>query len=244
MTNKVSLVTGGSRGIGRSIVERLAREGFSVAVHSTKKGADAGIEMIAKLKDCYPDQEFRAYQADFSEGDIDFFEEVMADFGRIDVLVNNVGRVSETSHDQMSFAELEKIFRINYIAPQLLTSRVFEIMAAQKFGRIINIGSAATHFGMGRNDSIHYASTKAALENMMTAFSRLGAQHNITANTVAPGLVDTDIQKGRADIADRVALVPMKRMAQPEEVAGAVSYFVSSDASFVTNQTLYVSGGE
>jgi len=244
VTNRVALITGGSRGIGRSIAEHLACNGYSLAIHSTNQGADVGAEMTVKLKACYPNQEFRCYQADFSEGDIGFFEEVMADFGRIDVLVNNVGRVSETSHDQMSLSEIEKIFRINYILPQMLSSRVFDVMVAQKYGRIVNIGSAVTHFGMGRNGSIHYASTKAALENMMTAFSRLGAQHNITANMVAPGMVDTDIQKGRADIAERVALVPMKRMAQPEEIAAAVSYFVSPGAGFVTNQTLYVSGGE
>ena len=99
-------------------------------------------------------------------------------------------------------------------------------------------------YGMGRNHSIHYAASKAAIETLTTGLSRLGAAHQILVNAIRPGIVNTEQQQCRTGMESRIQMVPLKRLAESDEIAGAVAYFLSDQSAFVTGQVLAVSGGE
>jgi 3-oxoacyl-[acyl-carrier protein] reductase len=240
LAGKVALVTGAERGIGRSIALALAKEGASIALHYALDEQSA----LSVAEEIRPMADVRVYHADFANPKIDLVQRVVADFGRIDILVNNAGVTSSTSIFDIEMGELHQFFQINAFAAMLLSREAFTVMKRQGGGRIISVSSCAIRFGMGRNSSIHYAASKSILETMTTGLSRLGADHKILVNAIRPGVTATDMQKDREDMQRRVDLIPLKRMAQPEEIAAAVMYFAGPSGAFTTGQILSVAGGE
>lgn len=247
--HKVAIVTGASRGIGRAIAIRLAAEGWDLAIQSTLNSKEVLTELAAELSDAV---RVRPFFCDFSEciasngGVIEsFLESVLCEFGRVDALVNNAGVLSDVSIENVGVDELQRVFEVNTYAPFLLSQGVFNQMKTQgEGGRIVNISSFTVKYGMGRNKSIQYAATKSAIETLTTGLSRIGAEHQILVNAIRPGIVNTEQQQGRAGMEARIQMVPLKRLAESDEIAGAVSYFLSGSAGFVTGQVLSVSGGE
>ncbi len=144
----------------------------------------------------------------------------------------------------MTFSDMRRVFMVNVFTPIILTSSLFTRMKQNKFGRIVNISSIAAKYG-GSAYSMHYGCSKLALEGITKTIAREGAAYNILVNTVRPGVIDTDFHKRfPKDMKKRLAMVPLKRMGRPQEIADIVYYFGSDMNTYITNQAIALAGGE
>lgn len=234
---RVALVTGGSGGIGSAIVDALSHQGIIVALHYSSNEANA-------LKVRNGRENIFLFQCDFASPQLDLIERVVQQLGAVDYLINCAGIMANESLFDMDAKAFDALFAINTRTPYLLAAEAFELMKAQRYGRIINISSFTVKFGMGRNSSVHYAASKAALEALTTGLSRLGAEHNVLVNTIRPGLIASDMQKDRPGLQNRISMIPVKRIGQPEEIADMIAFLCSDKGSFITGQTITIAGGE
>ena len=240
--DRTAVVTGGGRGIGRAICQMLAERGARVAVNfeHNQQAADETISMIAGQA-----ERAMAVQADVSESAaVDrMMRAVREQLGPIDFLINNAGIATTTSHHDLKYEDWKRMFDINVDGPFLTTWAVKDEMIERQFGRIVNVSSLA---GIKiKPDMIHYATTKAALISFTRHCAQAFAPSNVRVNCVAPGLTDTDITRnGNLELVDHlIAVTPMKRMAEPAEIASVVKFLLSDDSSFVTGQTVPACGG-
>ena len=240
--DRTALVTGGGRGIGRAICQMLAERGARVAVNfeHNQQAADETISMISGQA-----ERAMAVQADVSESAaVDrMMRAVREQLGPIDFLINNAGIATTTSHHDLKYEDWKRMFDINVDGPFLTTWAVKDEMIERQFGRIVNVSSLA---GIKiKPDMIHYATTKAALISFTRHCAQAFAPFNVRVNCVAPGLTDTDITRnGNLELVDHlIAVTPMKRMAEPAEIASVVKFLLSDDSSFVTGQTVPACGG-
>ena len=240
--DRTAVVTGGGRGIGRAICQMLAERGARVAVNfeRNQQAADETISMIAGQA-----ERAMAVQADVSESAaVDrMMRAVREQLGPIDFLINNAGIATTTSHHDLKYEDWKRMFDINVDGPFLTTWAVKDEMIERQFGRIVNVSSLA---GIKiKPDMIHYATTKAALISFTRHCAQAFAPFNVRVNCVAPGLTDTDITRnGNLELVDHlIAVTPMKRMAEPAEIASVVKFLLSDDSSFVTGQTVPACGG-
>ncbi len=238
MTQRVAVVTGGGRGIGRGISLALAEAGLAVAVvyHRQPAAAEATVQTLTMAG-----HHARAYAADVSDAAqvARLFAQVLEAFGRIDVLVNNAGVATRASTTELAQADWERILAVNLTGAWLCSRAVIPAMQRQGAGRIINITSIAGQTGglLGP----HYAASKAGLMGLTRFMAREQGPHGITVNAVAPSGVPSELleQLGLAPSADR----PVRRVGQPMDVAAAVGYLASEAAGYVTGQELAVNGG-
>ncbi|MBZ9908926.1 SDR family oxidoreductase [Mesorhizobium sp. BR115XR7A] len=247
-TQKVLLVTGGSRGIGAAICRLGSEGGYRVAVNyaSNKAAADA---LVAEIKD--GGGEAVAVRGDVGkETDIvAMFGAVDRAFGRLDAFVNNAGIVDVKARvDEMDVARLERMMRINVIGSFLCAREAVKRMSTRhggSGGAIVNISSAAATLG-SPGEYVDYAASKGAIDTFTIGLAREVALEGIRVNAVRPGIIDTDIHAsgGQPDRIERFRdLLPMKRAGTADEVAGAVLYLLSDAASYTTGAILNVSGG-
>ena len=245
---KSVLVTGGSRGIGAAISLLAGRRGYRVAVnyHANRGAAEDVVRQIEAAGG-----EAFAIQGDASsETDIVFmFAEIDRRFGRLDALVNNAGIVAEKARlDKMDAGRIERMLRINLLGPLLVSREAVKRMSplhGGKGGSIVNISSVAAMLGSPA-EYVDYAASKGAIETFTRGLARELATENIRVNCVRPGTIDTEIHAsgGQPDRAARVApSIPMLRPGTAEEVANAVLYLLSDEASYSTGSILDVSGG-
>jgi|TARA_B110000263_G_C15291104_1_gene503367 3-oxoacyl-[acyl-carrier protein] reductase len=241
-TGRTGLVTGGGRGIGRAICQMLAENGAKVAINFQRNQA-AAQETLALLAEC--GAEAMLVQADVAlEADVDrMVEEIGAQFGSVDLLVNNAGIATSAEHGEFGFAEWQRMFAVNVDGPFLTTWAVKNQMIAQRFGRIVNISSLAA-IQLKRN-MIHYATTKAAVVAFTRHTAHAFAEHNVHVNCLAPGLIDTDLARSaNPDMVEQlIANTPMGRMGAPNEMAAVVKFLLSEESSFITGQTIAACGG-
>jgi 3-oxoacyl-[acyl-carrier protein] reductase len=239
---KIALVTGASRGIGRSIALALADEGADIAFtyRSSTESAEALVqELLAKGRKavCY-----QSDAADFNQAQ-EIAQDVIKEFGRIDILVNNAGitkdgllmRMSEQDWDAVIAGNLKSVF--NY------SKAVCRQMMGQQQGKIINISSIVGI--IGNAGQANYVASKAGVIGLTKSLAKELASRNIQVNAVAPGFVDTDMteklnEKQKEAI---LSLIPLKRTSKPEEIASVVCFLASDDASYMTGQVLCVDGG-
>ncbi len=239
---RTALVTGGSRGIGRSTCLMLAASGARVAINfaNNKDAANETLRMVKELG-----AEGMIIQADVSsEKDVNnMVKNVSADLGPIDLLVNNAGIAVSQSHLAISFADWKRMFEVNVDGVFLTTWAVKNQMIDQGYGRIVNVASLAGI--ILKKEMIHYATAKASVISFTRHCSEAFAPHNIRVNCVAPGLTDTDIaQSANPDsINQLINSTPLGRMAVPGEIANVINFLLSEDASFVTGQTIVACGG-
>lgn len=240
LQNKNAVVTGGGSGIGRAIVLKLAQAGANIAV------ADISAELAAKTAKDVEALGVKAvpYVMDISkiEGDKDFVSKVEADFGSIDILVNNSGvsfakTVLEVTPEMWDF-----VHGINSRGTFFLTQAVFEKMMERKQGRIINIASISGDRPADRSDAA-YCTSKAGIIMMTKVYAKAAKDTAITVNSVSPGVIETPltIKLGSTVDSDKV---PMGRMGQPEEIADAVTFLASDMASYISGQNIRVNGGQ
>ncbi len=245
---KVMLVTGGSRGIGRAVVELAIEQNYRLCINyaQAKREAESLLELAGKSG-----VEAIAVKADVSEKNQtdELFKKIDSRFGKLDVLVNNAGIVANASRlDAIDDDRLQKILGINISGAVYCAAAAVRRMSTASGGRggsIVNVSSIAAQLG-GPNEYIDYAMTKGALDSMTTGLAKEVASEGIRVNAVRPGLIYTDIHAsgGAPDRVDKLAhLVPMQRGGTAREVAYAILWLASDEASYVTGSFLNVSGG-
>ena len=242
LTGQVCFVTGGSRGIGRAIVIAMADAGANVAFtyqHSAEEALELAQSVAAKGVKC------RAYRADVAvvEEMQAGIRQVIAEFGHINILVNNAGINRDKSFLKMTKQMWDEVMRVDLDGVFHTTQLIATDMAEAGGGRIINISSIVGQ--TGNFGQANYAAAKGALISFTETLARELASKGINANVVAPGFVDTDMTHRLSEMAlDRVkAMTPMGRLGKPEEIADAVVFLAGPHSSYVTGQVLAVNGG-
>lgn len=242
LTGQSAVVTGGSRGIGKAIVHKLAEEGASVLVNyaNSKNDAEAIATEITEQGGTA-----LAMHADVTdEADVRRMMTMAArQFGRIDILVSCAGITEDQLLAAMSREQWESVIATNLHGPFLCIREVLPHMMSRKSGCIINISSvAATHAGRGH---ANYAASKGGVNSMTTSLAVELAPKGIRVNAVAPGVIVTDMTSRIREMAEDeiLAQIPLGRFGQPEEVANVVSFLASSAASYITGEVLHVTGG-
>jgi len=245
---RVLLVTGGSRGIGAASAQRAAAQGWDVAVNYTRDAA-AAAEVVAAVRAA-------GRRAIAVQADVAVEAEVLAMFARIDAelgvlsgLVNNAGVVDVAARvDGMSAERLQRMFAVNVIGSMLCAREAVRRMSTRHGGRggaIVNLSSAAARLG-APGQYVDYAAAKGAIDTFTLGLAREVAAEDVRVNGVRPGIIDTQIHAsgGEPDRAARLApLVPMQRAGSADEVAAAIVWLLSDDASYVTGTTIDVAGG-
>jgi 3-oxoacyl-[acyl-carrier protein] reductase len=241
LTDKVALVTGASRGLGKAIALALAQEGASVAV--VARSEDALKETLEAVRVLGVAAE--PFALDVSkEADVDAaVEKIAARFGRIDVLVNNAGVTRDGLLMRMKSDDWDAVINTNLKGAFHLTKPVARLMVKQRYGRIVNISSVIGL--MGNAGQANYAASKAGLIGFTKSVAREFASRNITCNVVCPGFIETDMTKGLGDDlrAKLMEKIPLGRLGQPEDVAGLVAFLASPAANYMTGQILTIDGG-
>lgn len=241
-SNRMALVTGGSRGIGRSICEMLAEHGARVAINY-ESNEQAARDALASIKTNSPDSMIVKADVSNEEQVAGMVAAVRQQLGPIDFLVNNAGIANSTRHDELTFTDWKRMFQVNVDGPFLTTWAVKDEMIGREYGRIVNISSIAGLKVKGR--MISYATTKAALISFTRNCAEALAPYNIRVNCVAPGLTNTELARSaNPDMVDHlISVTPMKRIGEPSEIATVVKFLLSDDSSFITGQTVPACGG-
>ena len=248
MKEQTALVTGASRGLGRAIATRLAREGVAVGVNYVARG-DLAEEVVAEIR--AKGGRAVAVRADVGDPEQDraMVERVTLELGPITILVNNAGTVFRATLEDFDPAEMERMRRTNVDGLIQITRAVAVGMKERGYGRIINLSSVAGH-GTSLPGSTFYAATKAAVSVLTKRFAMELGPYGVTVNAVAPGFILTDLVKvGRSEQEYEQTLERMRknamtgRVGTPEDIAHAVAFLASVESSFVTAQVLTVDGG-
>ena len=245
LKDKVVLVTGSTKGLGKAIAELIAQEeGIPVVTGRREKEVH---EIMMELREKYQDERIQGYCVDFSElSSVDFiFDVIKKDLGSIDVLINNAGIWPTAYVVDMKPEDFERTIRVNLEVPYLLCQKfVQEKIAAQQKGKIVNIVSQAAFHGSTTGHA-HYAASKAGIIGFTKSLAKEVASRNITVNAVAPGFIDTQMTAVlKEDIKEEIAKkIPLKRMGTPQDVANVVKFLASSDSSYITGQVIHIDGG-
>jgi len=242
LKDKVAIVTGASRGIGRAIALALAESGADIVVNYAGS-EQAAREVAAEIEGL--GRKALTIQADVADaGQVDqMVQQAIDAFGKIDILVNNAGITRDNLLMRMKEDEWDQVISTNLKGVYLCTKAVTRPMMKQRGGRIINIASVVA--SLGNAGQANYVAAKAGVIGLTKSVARELASRGITVNAVAPGFIETDMTaKLGEDIQAGInAQIPLQRMGRPEEIAAMVRFLASDQASYVTGQTIHVYGG-
>ena len=243
LEGKVALVTGGSRGIGKAIALKLAREGARVVVNYVNGAKEAAI-VVEEIKSY--GGEAMQIMADVSKKNQvnKMISDVIESYGGIDILVNNAGILIPTNLMETSEEEWDKVMAVNLKGPFLCTRAVFPYMREQKAGKIINITSDT--FFLGRVHLAHYVASKGGVIGLTRVLANELGQFNINVNCIAPGSTFSEDPDNLNSLERRKQVVPLRalqRVEYPQDLVGTVIFLASSDSDFITGQTIAVNGG-
>lgn len=242
LKDRVALVTGGSRGIGRAIVTRLAEAGAQVAFvyHSNQVAADG---LVAELTG--KGLTVNAYQGDVSQkADADrIVDAVIEKYGKLDILVNNAGIIRDTLLATMSSEQWQQVIDNNLTSVFNFCQAATRPMMSARYGRVVNMSSVSADFS--NPGQANYAASKAGIEGFSRCMATELAKRGVTVNVVSPGFIETDMTEAVRNAAgDKIKQsIPVKRLGKPDDIAYAVLFLASDEASYVTGQVLKVDGG-
>jgi 3-oxoacyl-[acyl-carrier protein] reductase len=240
LSNKVALITGGSRGIGAAIAKRLAKDGATVAI-TYSKGADAAASVVKAIESA--GGKAIAIQADAANPEAvkGAVEKTVATFGRLDVLVNNAGTAIPKTFEQTTLEDMDWMIDLNFRGTLVATQAALKHM--NNGGRIIMIGSCVGERVMTPG-LVAYSATKGAVKMFSQALSREVGSRNITVNNIQPGPIDTDLNPADGDWATpQKAATALDRYGKVEEVAALVAFVAGPESSYITGANLTVDGG-
>jgi len=242
LDGKCALVTGASRGIGRAVALKLASEGAKVALNFA--GNEAAADAVKQEIEAAGGEAILVKADVANEAAVQDMVQKTADaFGRIDILVNNAGITRDGLLARMKEEDWDAVLSTNLKGVFLTTKAAAKLMMKQRAGRIVNMASVV---GVtGNAGQANYSAAKAGVIGFTKTIAKELASRGITANAVAPGFIDTDMTAGLSDKAKEAALsgIPLGRMGTPEDIAAAVLFLVSDQASYITGQVLNVDGG-
>lgn len=242
LEGKVSLVTGGARGIGRAIAMSLAEAGSDIALNysSSAEAAEEVCNQIRKLG-----RKAKAYKANVSDDaeNHTMGEKIMNDFGLVQIIVNNAGITRDRSFAKMQRTDWDEVMAVNLTGPALITHMMLPRIIESSWGRIINISSIIGQ--MGNFGQTNYAAAKGGIIAFTKSLAREVARKGVTVNAVCPGFIKTDMTAGVPDKALKAIedMTPMQRLGESEEIASVVTFLASPAASFITGQEIGVNGG-
>ena len=241
LEDKIAIVTGGSQGIGKAIVQQFLDQGAKVAIWDidTEKAEATKAELGAS------DAQLKIYQVNVAEWEA--VEATMkathADFGRIDILINNAGITRDASMKKMSLEQWNQVIQVNLNGVFYCVRAAFPIMAAQNYGRIVNASSVVGI--QGNFGQTNYVATKAGVIGMTKVWAREFGRKGITVNAVAPGFINTEMMSTIPEkVLDNIkGKSPLNRLGEVDEVASVYTFLASDAAAFVTGTTISVDGG-
>ncbi|MFZ5587013.1 MAG: 3-oxoacyl-[acyl-carrier-protein] reductase [Thermodesulfobacteriota bacterium] len=240
---RVILVTGGSRGIGRAICLALARPGDVVAFNHydpDESAADQTLALLAQRGATALGKKFDVSDPDQVNG---FVNALVAEHGRLDVLVNNAGITMDTLLVRMSLEQWERVLKVNLTGAFVCTQAAAKVMMKQKSGAIVNLASVVA--AIGNIGQANYSASKAGVVALTKTAAKELAARGVRVNCVAPGFIETDMTKAIPEKAAEMmrAMIPLGRTGQPEDVADVVAFLCSDAARYLTGQVLHVGGG-
>jgi len=241
LTGRVALITGASQGIGRMCALRLAKEGATVAVAA--RNQERLNELVTEITAAGGKASVFALDVADEEQVKSTVKSIIAQLGKIDILVNNAGITRDQLVMRMKRADWDAVLQTNLTSAYLCIQQVIGSMLRQRWGRIINITSV---FGqMGQAGQANYAASKAGLIGLTMAIAREVGSRSITCNAVAPGFIETAMTAVLTDEFKQAAVqqIPLARVGSSEDVAAAVAFLASDDASYITGHVLNVNGG-
>ena len=242
LDKQVALVTGASRGIGKAIAQELARRGATVIGTAT---SEAGAQAITDYLHAVRPEAGRGKVLNVNEAgqSTNLVDEITKEFGSLSILVNNAGITQDQLAMRMKDEEWDAVITTNLTAVAQLSRAVLRGMMKAKHGRIINITSVVG--SAGNPGQMNYAAAKAGVAGMSRALAREIGSRNITVNCVAPGFIDTDMTRALTEqqVAALLQQIPAGRFGLPEDIAAAVAFLASDEASYITGTTLHVNGG-
>ncbi len=242
LTGKIAIVTGASRGIGRQIAKTLAEQGAAVIVNycGSEQAANETVEQITASGGTA-----KAYQADVSDYTqaADMMNDVVKEYGRIDILINNAGITRDNLILKMNDEDFMKVINTNLTGTFNCVKHASKIMLKQKYGRIVNMASIVGIYGNA--GQANYAASKAGVIGMTKSVAKELGSRNITVNAIAPGYIGTDMTDSLPDAAKEkiTSAIAMKRMGTVEDVANLAAFLASDNASYITGQVIGVDGG-
>ena len=242
LSDRIAIVTGGSRGIGKAIALELAKRGATVVVNYVSSDKSAK-EVVDSIKaDGGEALAIKADVSDFNQA-AGLINKTIEEFGKIDILVNNAGITRDTLIMMMSEKDWDDVQRINLKGNFNCSKAAVRHMMRKRYGRIINISSVSGQ--MGNAGQTNYSASKAGQIGFTKALAREIAPRNITVNAVAAGFVETDIWDGVPEEIREgmLEMIPLKRKGEPEEIAYAVAFLASDEAAYITGQCLAIDGG-
>lgn len=242
LENKIAIVTGGSRGIGRATVEAFLREGATVILCASRM--ETADKAVAEIKALNPDARLEGIAPNLSKLDEvrSAFDQIAEKYGRIDILVNNAGVSDSMPLEQYTEEAFEKVMDLNVKGVFHGIKAASEWMLKQGSGVILNTSSMVSKYG--QPSGVAYPTSKYAVNGMTVSLARELGPKGIRVNAVAPGITETDMMKAvpKNVIEPMIAQIPLRRLGQPEDIANAFVFLASDEASYITGEILHVDG--